>query len=165
MGMGLDLVDALRGPLLRFICFLLDGSTTVSAVLYTMTPYTAQPTDFSYFFVGCENDRMNCVQHMQAGELVIPISAGKPSSEFWEKTRPAVEMPLPIDATEPSRQRKDMREEGNLVSDESEEFKGAMPKIGTNSPSLIPSFRCEFSWVQSLLLRLSHPHGKDGERT
>ena len=74
-------------------------------------------------------------------------------------------MPLPIDATEPSRQRKDMREEGNLVSDESEEFKGAMPKIGTNSPSLIPSFRCEFSWVQSLLLRLSHPHGKDGERT
>ena len=106
--MGLDLVDALRGPLLRFICFLLDGSTTVSAVLYTMTLYTTRSTDFSYFFVGCEKDRMNCVQHIQAGELVISISAGKPSSEFWEKTRLAVEMPLPIDATEPSRQSSDM---------------------------------------------------------
>ena len=107
---------------------------------------------------------MNCVQPILTGELVIPITAGKANSEFWENTRLAVEMLRPTDATEPSRQRKDIRKAAHLASDEYKEIKGVVPEIGTCFRSLIPSFREGSGSVLSLLLQLSHPHNRNGER-
>ena len=117
---------------------------------------TSLQTDFSYFFVGCEKDRTNCEQHIPVGIFIIPKNAGKPTSAFWENTRLAVEMFLPIDAIEPSRHRKDIRKTVHLVSYEWRRFKGAMPKIGTYFHALLvfifrfgfcSTYRCFFSWV------------------